>query len=582
MAPKDLYLISQAYITTMDGTKEEFMGITQFGADDGTTYDKAMMYLAVSSKAGIFRGNIGHPPPAKISEEQVLFYSTQLKDTPGFENLAPEVKRRIYEEKTWVFKDLQEHIASVEAQATSRKQVQFGGSINTEKEWRKKIKEKNEEINRLKAEWAEERKDLLEKGEDGDDSFEDGKLGKVMRFLKESQEEIRTNSKKLDDIKKDMEYLINKKGTYNAFLQKFENPLSGGVDGASITLTIIGSEEVVTAIDKKKGPFGGDVKRLRGEGTLATVSLLDVSAIGLVHYILSKEPPKSSPAAKSAVIMFLDTTELEKCLTPGAIRFMGTSLKTNLSTVLDEALKFYSKVVFAIPPAPQYMIDSISEILKETEATANIIVINLSMFMDINKAKEGLDRHDIEATESPIKTSGWASTAVVSHVVGQAVQVLNPDCQFQMCSECWGCHTGACDNENHVGGFGKCIDVKEEEVEETICLRCLRAHPGECRAGTSVCTECNERGHLHKLHKVTDAALQETIRTNFWPEFKFVTRAGRSDTRVVDRGNNRGSDRGDNRGVVRFDNRGGDRGDVKRFKPSQQNKFPRLTAVIKK
>ena len=47
MAPKDLYLISQAYITTMDGTKEEFMGITQFGADDGTTYDKNMMYQAV-------------------------------------------------------------------------------------------------------------------------------------------------------------------------------------------------------------------------------------------------------------------------------------------------------------------------------------------------------------------------------------------------------------------------------------------------------------------------------------------------------------------------------------------------------
>ena len=136
MSPKDQYLISLAYITTMDKTKEDFMGITQFGADGGTTYDKNMMYQAVSSKAGIFRGNIGHPPPAKISEEQVPFYSTQLKDTPGFENLAPEVKEKIYEEKTWVFKDLQEHIASVEAQATSRKQGQFGGGNNAEKEWR--------------------------------------------------------------------------------------------------------------------------------------------------------------------------------------------------------------------------------------------------------------------------------------------------------------------------------------------------------------------------------------------------------------------------------------------------------------
>jgi hypothetical protein len=53
--------------------------------------------------------------------------------------------------------------------------------------------------------------------------------------------------------------------------------------------------------------------------------------------------------------------------------------------------------------------------------------------MDAEKARASFDIEDPIATESPIKAPGWVTTATVSHTVGKAVQILNPECPFTMC-----------------------------------------------------------------------------------------------------------------------------------------------------
>ena len=72
----DLYFLPQAFVMSKDGSKEEFAGITQFGLE----YDNNMMYQALVQKTGIFKGNMGHPVPSKISEEQIPFYTKQMQD----------------------------------------------------------------------------------------------------------------------------------------------------------------------------------------------------------------------------------------------------------------------------------------------------------------------------------------------------------------------------------------------------------------------------------------------------------------------------------------------------------------------
>ena len=87
MAPKDLYFLPQAFVMSKDGSKEEFAGITQFGLE----YDNNMMYQALAQKTGIFKGNMGHPVPSKISEEQIPFYTKQMQVNENFLRLSHEV-----------------------------------------------------------------------------------------------------------------------------------------------------------------------------------------------------------------------------------------------------------------------------------------------------------------------------------------------------------------------------------------------------------------------------------------------------------------------------------------------------------
>ena len=122
MSPKDLYYLPQVFIVTKDGSKEEFAGITQFGLDteSGAVYDNNMMYQALSQKGGIFKGNIGHPVPSKISEDQVPFYLNQIKANSSYDKMTKEVKKKIMDGKPWSFEDLKEYIAGVESKPTSR------------------------------------------------------------------------------------------------------------------------------------------------------------------------------------------------------------------------------------------------------------------------------------------------------------------------------------------------------------------------------------------------------------------------------------------------------------------------------
>ena len=579
MAPKDLYYLPQVFIVTKDGSKEEFAGITQFGfdAESGVMYDNNMMYQAVVQRGGIFKGNMGHPVPAKISEEQIVFYCNQIKANSNFDKMSPEVKKKVGDCKPWSFEELEGYIATVESKPTSRPAQPSGNNNNTEgggkekeKELRRKLREKDDEIKSLKVSMEEERKQLLKlaQGKEEKASLDAWKgMGEtpesLIKVVKESQEQLKENSHKLDKLTKHVEYMINRKGSFNAFLESFKNPLSGGLDSASITLTILGPEAVMSVMGKKEGPFGDDIKRLRSEGTVHTISLLDVTPSSLVYHFLTKDPPKSSPSAKSAAVIFIDTTELEKkSLTPGAVKFMAGALKTNLTCVVEESLKHYAIVILAIPPVPQAMIDSMNEIVKETVEVPNIVVVNMINMMDVEKARSSFDVEDPTATESPIKAPGWGTTATVTHAVGKAVQILNPDCPFTMCQLCWGCHLGECNNGDQASGGAKISSKKT--TEETICLRCLYPHPKDCRFGTLICPECNERGHSYKLHEVTDIALQETIKTNFGIHFNFLTP--------------------DQIKKYSGGSRGNDRGGVGKWKPNnyQHQGVPRITAVVKK
>ena len=574
MSPKDLYYLPQAFIVTSDGSREEFTGITYFGVDPetGVVYDKGMMYEALTQKGGIFKGHMGHPVPSKISEEQIPFYLKQIMGHSNFEKMSPQVKKKVTEGKPWSFDDLKMYVTMVESRPTSRLEHSVGINKNTvEAEgFMRKMKEKDEEIKNLKESLESEKQLVLKmlEGKEGEkrsvEPSEDSK--EMMRTLKENQEQLKLNSQKIDKLTKHVEHMVNKKGLFNAFLESYKSPLSGGLDIANIMLTIMGTEGMITAVEKREGPFGEDIKRLRAEGTVNTISLLSTSPSSLVFHLLSKDQPKSSPSAKSTAIIFVDTTELEKnTLSQGAVKFMGGALKTNLSCVVEESLKHYSVVILCIPPAPIDMVDAMNEMMKETIEVPNIVVVNLTNLMDHGKATESGDIEGSIANESPIKTHGWKTTAAISHAVGKAVQILNPECQFNMCPQCWGCHVGECRDITQ-GAQDSKTRVKRKADEE-ICLRCLNVHSGRCRKSNLSCEECGDRGHSYKLHEVTDLSLQEQIKTNFGILFEFVTP---DQSRRAPGGSKEGrAERGQGGG---------------RWKQSnyQHQSVPRITAVVNK
>ena len=124
------------------------------------------------------------------------------------------------------------------------------------------VKASHEEIKRLKASMEEERTQLLKIGQGKERENLEAWKGRgevsesLAKAVTESQEQLKVNSQKLDILTKHVEYMINKKGLFNAFLESFKNPLSGGLDSASITLTIFGPEAVMSAMGKNEGPFG--------------------------------------------------------------------------------------------------------------------------------------------------------------------------------------------------------------------------------------------------------------------------------------------------------------------------------------
>ena len=88
MAEKNMYHVPKAYIKSANGINVQFTGITRFKED----YNKTLMYNSISGENGLFKGNIGHPPPSKVSKEQKNLYFEQLQQIKNLQYLDPEVK----------------------------------------------------------------------------------------------------------------------------------------------------------------------------------------------------------------------------------------------------------------------------------------------------------------------------------------------------------------------------------------------------------------------------------------------------------------------------------------------------------
>jgi hypothetical protein len=154
MSPKTLYYIPQAFVLLDDGSKKEFAGITMFGE----SHDKQMMFQEVSGKGGLFKGNMGHPVPSNINEDQIPFYTKAMRDSPSFPKLAPEMKDKIIMEVPWSLNELKEYIAKLEKKMSVEASSGAHGNADTDQGdvfnknmLLNKLDEKENEIKNLKS-----------------------------------------------------------------------------------------------------------------------------------------------------------------------------------------------------------------------------------------------------------------------------------------------------------------------------------------------------------------------------------------------------------------------------------------------
>ena len=563
MSNNFLYHVPQAFIKTGEGSKTEFAGLVNFPAD----YDKGMMFNTLSTKGGLFGGNIGHPPPCRIKEDQVPHYMEQLGQNPNIDTLHPKVKDMIISRSPWPLEELKLFISTASTSShnspTEHKQVKGteNASIMSPEQRVKKllglVKEKEKDI---------EIKTLLSQGKAVEVTLQE-----ILTTVSQNQQEIKDNSIKMDDLKQHMEKLMNKKGQHQAFNKSLKAPLSIELDRFSRQLTILGSEQVVGSLGATGGPFGNDLARLRSDKTVSTRSLPHPTPMEILNYLFSMATPTSAPSAKSVVIIFIEVIEPTTPLAPEAIKYKGDSLGSDLSCISTQALKHFSNAIIAIPPASSGNLEIMKNIYKQVIELTDVIVIDLS---DISKAEiagETVDESNVE--DLPIAGPGWkCAAAAVANVLVKALQTLEPSTDIEHCASCWGSHFGpACPVSKVSTPSGVIVDKDRVQQDEEICLRCLGRHTDECRMGNRECPHCGDRGHAHYVHEVTESNLQDSIRANLGMSFEFVSQGQANRAPFY-------------KSSSSFHGRSGYAGNkMKRtMNNNQQSKVPRLSAMVRK
>ena len=566
--PKTLYYVPQAHLASSNGTKVEFAGVLHFGED----FTNNMMFVAITANTGLFEGKMGHPQPSKINEDQISFYMKQLQQSPSLPLYDQEVQQMILSSTPWKYIDLETYIEKVKESVRSDNPDHGGASKNqdnsvegshTEKfkkredELLQVIENRNKEINKLKSATSES--DLL---------------SEIKQIVIKNQEKIGNNQDMLDKLTKHIEHLVHKKGQHHAFLNVFKSPASIELDKASMTLTVIGSEVVVAGLEAAGGPFGLDLQRLRSDGTVNTISLPKCSPRNLSFHFLGQSPPISGPASKSSVLIFLDIDEPENT-NKASLQFHGTTLKTDISCVLDQAMKFHQQVIFAMPPASPVNISIMMDILKPTMEVTHLLAIDMTdilvdtaEFIASSEEVIGTDGKKLKVyVNSPIKGPGWQSIPAISRATVLAIEALEPKCQIKRCDTCWGSHCGSCPDST----TSQDIAMDSGEVkDQEICLRCLNMHGGYCRSALKPCAHCGDKGHSFTLHEICDKETQDAIKASFGINFEFVA-PGKATRPSVNR--------------VYLPNRGGGGGPM-RLKLGNNNhhqtsNFPKLTMVKK-
>ena len=357
-------------------------------------------------------------------------------------------------------------------------------------------------------------------------------LEEIKEIVLNNQETISKDNVTLNKLNQNVEHLVNKKGQHQAFLNVFKSPAGIEVDKASMTLTIIGSEGVVAGMDTVGGPFGEDIQRLRSDGSVNTISLPKCSPRNLSLHFLGRSPPKSGPAAKSAVIIFLDIDEPEsENANIASLQFHGSTLKSDIVCVLGQAKKFHQKVIFAMPPASPINLSIMLDILKPTLEVTDLVAIDLTNILE-DKADNDFIANSEEVTgadgkklkvfvNSPIKSPGWLSIPAISRATVMAIEALEPNIQIKRCDTCWGSHYGSCPDDSTTQNIDMVMEC-DESKEQEICLRCLNIHGGSCRSTLKPCGHCGHKGHSYAIHETSDKQTQDAIKSSFGLEFEFV------------------------------------------------------------
>ena len=114
MAQYTLYNVPQAYFKSGEGERTEFAGLVEFGED--TT--KSMMWNTITAKGGLFGGNIGSPPPSKVTKEEIPEYMKLLQNNPDVHRLNHKIKEKITTNTPWPIEELRQYINSVTGNPT--------------------------------------------------------------------------------------------------------------------------------------------------------------------------------------------------------------------------------------------------------------------------------------------------------------------------------------------------------------------------------------------------------------------------------------------------------------------------------
>ena len=524
--PKDKYYIAKAYLSSSNGVNVEFGGVTNFGDQ----MNKQMMYMSVTGEGGIFKGKFGHPLPCKISDDQMEFYLDQLKKDSNFDKFDTEVREKIIQGTPWSFEGLQEYINKVRSSVreTNRAVSLAPRNIMDKETESDLVKDMQETINKLERELEEKEKVIADVNRGSGDFVKlANTLQNVLQIVQSNQLGIVKNSESIKDVTSHMEHLVNKKGKFAQWLNVFKSPISIQVDAASLILSIIGSEMVIDMMGKAGGPFGEDLSRLRSDGTVKTISLQGCLPREVTLHFMASPPPIAGPEAKSAVIIFLDTIETSLPSSDVAIKFMGETLKTDLSYVCDYAKKHFQEVVFAFPPAATTNIKTTKKILKPIMDIPHLVAVDFTdIELEPGQEEEGvgeLEGSEGEAVKvkinAPIKGPGWSMLPAVSRAVAKAVEALDLTIQIDICQLCLGSHFGPCADSTETKSSPV---VSSDTSTKEICLRCLRTHTTECRWADRMCWQCKVKGHAASIHEETNKDVQEELRAAFGTAFEFV------------------------------------------------------------